>query len=211
MARPRERRVDDAVLPVALELYFRGGLDGLSLVEVARRAGVSRQSVYRRWATKLELVLAAVRGVDLSLPEPAGETVRERLVSILGTVDPVVVGPQVAAFVGRIALERDQHPELAQACLDRFTVPRRQQLYDEIAAGVDRGELSFGLDIDLVVETLTGALLMPALTGASMGIAPLVEPAPLVDLVLDGAAARAPRAGRHRSTGAGRPTAPPGG
>ncbi|MGL5928804.1 MAG: TetR/AcrR family transcriptional regulator [Dermatophilaceae bacterium] len=211
MARPRERRVDDAVLPVALELYFRGGLDGLSLVEVARQAGVSRQSVYRRWATKLELVLAAMRGVDLSLPEPTGETVRERLVSILGTVDPVVVGPRVAAFVGRIALERDQHPELAQACLERFTVPRRQQLHDEISAGVDRGELRSDLDVDLVVETLTGALLMPALTGASVGIAPLVAAAPLVDLVLDGAAARVSSADPKPSTGADRPGAPPGG
>ncbi|MGL5850662.1 MAG: TetR/AcrR family transcriptional regulator [Phycicoccus sp.] len=190
MARPRERRVDDAVLPVALELYFRGGLDGLSLVEVARQAGVSRQSVYRRWATKLELVLAAVHGVDLALPEPAGETVRERLVSLLGTVDPAVVGPRVAAFAGRIALERDRHPELARACLERFTVPRRQQLRDEVSAGVDRGELRAGLDVDLVVETLTGALLMPALTGAPVGVAPRVEAAPLVDLVLDGAAVR---------------------
>ncbi len=190
MPRPREARIDDAVLRATLEAFFRAGVDGLSMVEVAAAAGVGRQSIYRRWPTKRALVLAAVEAAVVVLPEPRGTTVRERLGELLGAVDQRDVGARVVAVAGRIAVETERHPEIARRCVERFVLPRRRLLADELRAGVERGELRADLDVELVVETLTGALLLAHLTPGADLDRPPVEPSALVDLVLGGAAQR---------------------
>lgn len=65
--RPRDPRVDEAVLAAALEVLAEDGYARLTIEGVAQRAGVARTSVYRRWPTKASLVLDAV--IKLGLAE----------------------------------------------------------------------------------------------------------------------------------------------
>jgi AcrR family transcriptional regulator len=191
MSRPRDPRIDDAVLPIALDAFFRGGVDGLSMVEVAQRAGVGRQSLYRRWPTKRELVLAAVYAAPTVLPVPPPEaTFRDRLVHLIGSVDAAELGTRMAAMVGRLGSERERYPDVVAACVDRFVRPRRAQLRAELERGVRLGEMRADVDLDLLVEALTAPLVFPYLTAPVVAdIAPMTAAA-LVDLVIHGAAPR---------------------
>jgi AcrR family transcriptional regulator len=172
-------------------LFFDEGLDAVNFVEVARRAGVSRQSIYRRWPSREALVLAAVDGAPIVLPEPVGTTMRDRLVSMLATVDPVSVGARLGRLVGRLATGAESHPQILERCLAHFIDPRRRQMLDELQRGVARGELREDVDLLLVADALTAPLLfrfMVAPADPESGQPPAVDPAMLVDLVLHGSA-----------------------
>src|SRR3954467_1668973 len=68
VGRPRDPRVDEAVRRAALELLVEDGYQATSIQAIARRAGVSAPSIYRRWSSKAELIEAAVFPSDLVEP-----------------------------------------------------------------------------------------------------------------------------------------------
>ncbi len=187
MPRSREARVDRAVLPVALDAFFQHGVDGLSVVDIARRAGVGRQSIYRRWPDRRSLVIAAIDAAPTELRQPTGSGIRDRLLELLRSVDPARVAGRLAMVAARLATEGESHPDIALRCIERFVLPRRAQLLAELERGVAAGELRADLDLDLVIETITAPTLMPHLVADGPSTA--VDPAALIDLVLHGARA----------------------
>src|SRR6186713_2088548 len=79
MARPREQRVDEAVRAAVRELLVADGYQATTVQAVARRAGVSAPSIYRRWSNQADLVQAVVfPDVPPDLPE-AGDDLRADL------------------------------------------------------------------------------------------------------------------------------------
>src|SRR4051794_14879902 len=56
VGRPRDPRVEDAVRVATLELLVEEGYQATSIQAIARRAGVSAPTIYRRWANKAELI-----------------------------------------------------------------------------------------------------------------------------------------------------------
>ena len=57
--RPRSEQADRAIMAAALELLAERGLAGMSIEEVAARAGVGKATIYRRWSSKGALALDA--------------------------------------------------------------------------------------------------------------------------------------------------------
>ncbi|MFC7110976.1 helix-turn-helix domain-containing protein [Nonomuraea rubra] len=71
--RPRDPETDAAILRAALELFIERGVEGTSMEQIAKRAGVGKLTVYRRWSTKEDLIAQAVEqtvSADL-VPSPA--------------------------------------------------------------------------------------------------------------------------------------------
>ena len=58
--RPREHRLDDAIVAATVDLLGERGYNGLSLAGVAERAGTTTPAIYRRWSSKADLVLSTV-------------------------------------------------------------------------------------------------------------------------------------------------------
>ena len=58
--RPRDLRLDDAIVAATLDLLAERGYNGLSLAAVAERAGTTTPAIYRRWPSKADLVLHVV-------------------------------------------------------------------------------------------------------------------------------------------------------
>ena len=58
--RPRNTEADRAVLSAALDLIAEAGVEGVSIDQAAKRAGVARTTVYRRYATRDDLAVAAL-------------------------------------------------------------------------------------------------------------------------------------------------------
>lgn len=62
--RPRDPRLDDAIVDATIDLLAERGYHDLSLAAVAERAGTTTPSIYRRWSSKADLVLHAVFRTD---------------------------------------------------------------------------------------------------------------------------------------------------
>src|ERR1700752_2097437 len=57
--RPRSEQADRAILQAAAEVLAERGLAGMSIEEVASRAGVGKTTIYRRWTSRGTLALDA--------------------------------------------------------------------------------------------------------------------------------------------------------
>jgi AcrR family transcriptional regulator len=60
MARPRDPRIDGAILDAALALLAERPFADVSMAAIAERAGVGRPALYRRFRDKADLVAAAI-------------------------------------------------------------------------------------------------------------------------------------------------------
>lgn len=185
--RPRSRRADDAIAEATVELLQRHGVSGLSIEAVARRAGVAKTTIYRRWPTKKELaldVLAKVAG-PVTQP-PAGGSVRDDLIFVLTAASSNHRNPSRGSLLTRrLISEADAYPDLTENYLARVIGPRRQRLHAILRRGVDENLIRPDADLDLAAE----ALIAPILISAWLPFGPRIKPPhipDLVDLILAG-------------------------
>ena len=68
--RPRSERSHQAIVVATLELLAEQGFQQLTMEQVARRAGVGKATIYRRWPAKADLVKDAIRYFSAELPVP---------------------------------------------------------------------------------------------------------------------------------------------
>ena len=69
--RPRSEEAHQAILAATLELLAEGGYSALTVEGVAARAGVGKATIYRRWASKLPLVIEASKQINRPPEAPA--------------------------------------------------------------------------------------------------------------------------------------------
>jgi len=65
--RPRDPNADNAILRAALKIFIENGIDAVTIEEIARRAGVGRSTVYRRWSSKEQLLAQAIESARESI------------------------------------------------------------------------------------------------------------------------------------------------
>jgi len=82
--RPRDPGVEAAILSAVQDLLIEDGYDGTTIAAVAERARCGRSAIYRRWETKAELVVAAVRALQVATEAPDTGTLRGDLLAAAG-------------------------------------------------------------------------------------------------------------------------------
>lgn len=158
--RRRDPAADDAILESVLALLGEGCAFGaLSMDLVAQRAGVARATVYRRWANKEELVLAALGRLDPPLPALEGLALRDRLVRLVDQIRHRGEDTDLHRLLAGLLGEAARRPRLVRQFEDSVIAARREALKRALADGVDSGELRSDLDLDTAVELLTGPML----------------------------------------------------
>lgn len=156
--RPRDPEVDAAVLASAREVFVERGVEATSIEAVARRAGVSRLTVYRRYRNKQELLVAMLvwsrdePGLDLD-PE------RARLDELTEVLTRALVRPQVQQLLVRVAGAAIDHPELIRAFWRSFVQPRRAELAAVLVRMQELGRFEAAADPDAVMDMVAGAVL----------------------------------------------------
>lgn len=172
---------------MTLELLHEHGYERLTVDAVATRARASKATVYRRWPSKAELVLAAfieaVRRVPVT---PDTGTLRGDFLQ-LGEVI-CERAPMLAATIRAVLFEVSRSPALNGAMLNQLLYPREALIRDILQRAVDRGEIkNAAIDSDLwdllpgyllfrfiinsrpltqhTVETLVDNVIIPSLTG----------------------------------------------
>lgn len=156
LGRPRSPEADRAIAAATLELLAEHGFAGVTVEAVAARAGVAKSTVYRRYPSRLELIIGVIRHELEDPKEPvdtgslAGDlvTIARRLVIAL-TRTPF--GRALPAMLSATAA----HPELHEVRLE-FLASRRAPAVAAVRRATDRGELRADADPDQVVDLLTG-------------------------------------------------------
>jgi len=157
--RPRSERADRAIIDAALSVFAESGTEGLCIERVAARAGVGKSTIYRRWPGKEDLLLDAIGALQKPLPEPAGESVREDLVTILGAMRDSVADPRRAREFALLLGEGAKYPRLMARYVETMLEPRREVIRSVLRRGVAGGELRPDTDIEVALFMLTGAVL----------------------------------------------------
>ena len=176
--RPRNAAADAAIRQAALALLRERGYAGLNLDDVARRAGVGKSSLYRRFRDRADLATAAIADLQRELPPPTGD-VRADLIAYLRAVDADL--GQVG--IGVIASLLGHDPETLALYRARVIEPRARHSRQLLRDAQQRGEVRPGADLDAAMELLIGSLFTRALTGDR---SPRPWPERAVDTILAG-------------------------
>ena len=158
VGRPREVRVDGAILAATLELVAEVGINDFRMDDVAERAGVGKAAIYRRYRSKDELVTATVAALVSEITVPDTGSTREDLLALMRGAVEVYGDPIKAGVMPSLVGAMPQRPELARAVRDGFLSQRRAALRAVLDRGVARGDLRADLDVELALDVLGGAL-----------------------------------------------------
>lgn len=145
------------VLEATVEELARAGYGALRIEDVAARAGVNKTTVYRRWPTKQELVLAALQSVSVDqVVTPDTGSLRGDLLAVGRHMAEVMTSAGVQGL-RRMTIAEEQNPEfrpIMEALRDSFeALPR-----PVIEAANKRGEIASGVDARMLFSTLAGAV-----------------------------------------------------
>jgi len=182
----RGEHVRQTVLAAAFDELVANGFDGATVAGVAKRSGVHETTVYRRWATRENLLVAALleRSAD-AIPAPDTGSIKGDLLAIVREVLAYVGSPTGTAILRAATLPVDHAYADAR---EAFWARRLDALSPVVARGVERGELRAETDgrllLEMLIAPIHGRLL---LTGEPVGD-DLAEQ--LVEVALNGAARR---------------------
>lgn len=197
-SRPRQRRKEtrpQELLDAALELFVEKGFAATRSEEVARRAGVSKGTLYLYYASKEELFKAVVRqklsqliaeGQDLV----AGfEGSTSDLLRTLTQIWWERFGNTPAAGIHKVVIaEVRNFPELAQFYADEVIVPADRLFSSTVERGIARGEFR-ALPVHDVAHALMAPMIFLALHRHSFGACPVhgveIDPAAVLNTQLD--------------------------
>jgi AcrR family transcriptional regulator len=159
--RPRSEKAHKAILEAAAELLLEGGLQSMSMDELAARAGVSKATIYRWWASKELLALDALAtewGTAGRTAERDTGSLRGDLLAQfrpwLRTLHQKPYGRVIAGFVAQAQTD----PAFAALYRENFVRPRRDATRPLLLRAIDRGEVAAGTDIDLTLDLLYGPI-----------------------------------------------------
>ncbi|TLW94340.1 TetR/AcrR family transcriptional regulator [Saccharomonospora piscinae] len=204
--RPRDTHLDTALLNATLAVLGEVGYSRLTLEQVARRAGTTKPSIYRRWPTRQHLVLAALARQlgDVTVPDTGctlcdlGEGLSV-FVAAFGRMPPDVLGSLLADCAGR--------PELRAELLNTLFEPPRCAVGHMLRSARDRGDLRDDVDLDLAVDLLGSLVHYRILFGHAPVTERDIETA--VETLLQGIATDYPALLAHaREAGGDSPTHP---
>lgn len=151
--RPRDRQIDDAVLVATAEVLDTRGYRAVAMEDVARRAGVSKSAVYRRWPERARLVLAVLaRRMTHPGPPRTGCTLCDlHEVLAVTTATYCTLG---AGTVAQLLAETTHDPALRAELLAVVVDPVREVVRAGLAEALERGDLRSDTDLGLSADTV---------------------------------------------------------
>ena len=185
--RPRDPAADGRILEAAAALMLAHGFDNMTVDDVASRAKVGKATVYRRWAKKEDLAVAAMQQLySAEMPVPDTGSIRGDLRQRFTDVIDFNSSESGLAYLHTLIAESVRDPRIAalyRAANDQVELGVRTMF----ARGISRGEVRADANLDAAVQVLGGILLLRSIAAMPMPTADEVDS--LVDLVLVGVAA----------------------
>jgi len=165
----RDENARIAVLHAADDLLVERGFGGVTIEGIAARAGVAKQTIYRWWPSKVDILLDTLiedASRHLAIPDAgsAVESARRYLSSLARFLSQDPAGKVLLALIGQA-----QHDQaMAAVFRQRYLDPQRDAEREMLQRGIASGELEAGLDVDAALDALLGPVFYRALTGAQI-------------------------------------------
>ncbi|MFG2997177.1 TetR/AcrR family transcriptional regulator [Streptomyces sp. NPDC048340] len=151
--------VTEAIRSAVVAELAAVGFSRMSIEGVARRAGVGKTAVYRRWKSKLHLVLDLVGAFAADgLPVPATGSLHGDVRALLEVMSHVLRHPVAAAVIPDLLVEAARNPEIAEAVRGALLDGQRRMAEGIVADAVSRGELPDGINADHALDLAIGPL-----------------------------------------------------
>lgn len=162
--RPRDPRIDAAVLRATVELLAETGYPGLLVSAIAQRAGTSKPAIYRRWPSKAHLVHEAVFPLSAATEIPDTGALRSDLHEMVCRTLAVLTTPAARAALPGLVGEMAADPTLHSALLERFAGLIGGGLAELLDTAASRGEVRSDVTAAELAEAVAGITLLGLLT-----------------------------------------------
>jgi AcrR family transcriptional regulator len=154
--RPRSTECHGAILDSVLQMMQKNGYNAVTIEGVARHAGVGKQTIYRWWGSRAELILDAFanHAADL-VPTPDRGSLREDLDTFMNAGFQRLFrdyGEILRGLMADAALD----PDFAKILREAFILKRRKATMEILRRGIERGEIAADADLDLMTDMLFG-------------------------------------------------------
>jgi AcrR family transcriptional regulator len=173
--RPRSEKARQAILAAAMELLLDQGLTAMSMDDVARRAGVSKATIYRWWPSKERLsldALAAEWASTAPTDQASTGTLRgDLLARFRPWVRQLNRKPYARVVAGLVAAAQTD-AEFADLYRQHFVQPRRDATRAVLLSARTRGEIAADTDLEVALDLLYG----PVYHRLLHGHAPVTQP-----------------------------------
>lgn len=151
--------VTEAIRAAVFEELAAVGYARMSIEGIARRAGVGKTAVYRRWRSKLHLVLDVVSAVAvLGLPAPDTGSLEGDLRLLYEVTSRALRHPVASQILPDLQAEAARNPEIAEALRKALEQGQEGVASGIVRAAEQRGELRAGVDTELALDIISGPL-----------------------------------------------------
>jgi AcrR family transcriptional regulator len=158
--RPRDATARKAIVEAALRLLAERGFQAATMDSIAALAGVGKNTIYRRWASKEELIADALRELTAELDLQEGDELYDQLLDRIRDFAHVFADPLLGRLLPGLLGELDRNPAFAVAYAERVVRPRRLAIVELLERAVASGKLRNGTDPELVADLLIGPPLL---------------------------------------------------
>ncbi|MFJ7216511.1 TetR/AcrR family transcriptional regulator [Amycolatopsis sp. NPDC098790] len=151
--------VTQAITDAVLHELAEQGYGRLSMEAVAKRAGVGKSALYRRWKSKDEMVAAVVTefSVSRAVLEDTG-SLRGDLRATLQAVLDWLTHPLFSRILPDLVAEDARNPDRGRATRENIGGPRREVAEVMLRRAIERGELPADLDLEMAMDVLAAPI-----------------------------------------------------
>lgn len=165
--RPRSEATRSAILETAAQLLEAIPYSQISIERIAADAHVGKQSIYRWWDGKSDVLLEAYTERALKRL-PAYTSTGNALADLTALMKQFFANaniPEVNKAIRGLIAEAQTDPEFGKKFYSVFVSTRRAMMHQALAAGVTSGQFRADLDIEMTLELLYGAFWYRLLSG----------------------------------------------
>ncbi|WP_060941605.1 TetR/AcrR family transcriptional regulator, partial [Mycolicibacterium vaccae] len=152
------------------DLALAGGPAAATVDAIARRAAVSRTTIYKWWPSAAAIVLEGLlEAVRESITRPPGSTSVEAVTHHVVALNALLADPATGPVLRNVIAASPSDPAIERALLDQWILPRRAAVAATLHEAVARGELRADVDVEVTVD----ALVSPPYYRLVAGMSPL--------------------------------------
>jgi AcrR family transcriptional regulator len=166
--RPRDPEADGRILAAASSLILLRGFDSMTVDEVATSAGVGKATVYRRWARKEDLAVAAMEQLYRDeMPTPDTGSLRGDLREMYAALLAFANSPAGSDYI-RTTIKESMRDERVATLYREASNRAEQNVVGVFERAIARGEARSDIPMAEVIQLMTGVVTTRAITGAEM-------------------------------------------
>jgi AcrR family transcriptional regulator len=170
--RPRRASARKAIVDATLALLAERGFQAATMEAIALRAGVGRNTIYRRWSSKEELIAEALEELIADLDIRERDDVYSLLLDWIRDFARIFGDPLYGRILPVVLGELQQNPAFAEVYAERVVRPRYEALVGVLRHAVERGELRRDADVEQIADLLAAP---PFVRVLPVGLPPVTE------------------------------------